>query len=333
MARPVRARLMKGLTDIAGLRVGHATDLDALTGCTVILCETGAVAGADIRGSASGTEEFPVMSPLHVTDVIHAVVLAGGSAFGLEAASGVRRYLEQKGVGFETRAARVPIVPCAILYDLGIGKANVRPTREMGEAAAAAATAGPVEEGAVGAGTGATVGKLFGMSRAMKSGLGSATVALEERYAGVLVSALAVVNAFGDVRDPDTGRLVAGARRSPDTMELADTARHLRRGIRGGFSRENTTLAVVATNARLSKVQATKLAQLAQNGLARAISPAHTMFDGDLVIALSIGTAEADVNALGVAAAEAVSQSILRAVRTAPTLGGLPGLRSETATR
>ncbi len=324
---------MKGLTEIAGLRVGHATDLDALTGCTVILCETGAVAGADIRGSASGTEEFPVMSPLHVTDVVHAVVLAGGSAFGLEAASGVRRYLEQKGVGFETRAAKVPIVPCAILYDLGIGKANVRPTREMGEAAAAAATAGPVEEGAVGAGTGATVGKLFGMSRAMKSGLGSATVALEERYAGVLVSALAVVNAFGDVRDPDTGRLVAGARRSPDTMELADTARHLRRGIRGGFSRENTTLAVVATNARLSKVQATKLAQLAQNGLARAISPAHTMFDGDLVIALSIGTAQADVNALGVAAAEAVSQAILRAVRMAPALGGLPGLRSKAATR
>ncbi len=324
---------MKGLTEIAGLRVGHATDLDALTGCTVILCETGAVAGADIRGSASGTEEFPVMSPLHVTDVVHAVVLAGGSAFGLEAASGVRRYLEQKGVGFETRAAKVPIVPCAILYDLGIGKANVRPTREMGEAAAAAATAGPVEEGAVGAGTGATVGKLFGMSRAMKSGLGSATVALEERYAGVLVSALAVVNAFGDVRDPDTGRLVAGARRSPDTMELADTARHLRRGIRGGFSRENTTLAVVATNARLSKVQATKLAQLAQNGLARTISPAHTMFDGDLVIALSIGTAQADVNALGVAAAEAVSQAILRAVRMAPALGGLPGLRSEAATR
>ncbi len=324
---------MKGLTDIAGLRVGHATDLDALTGCTVILCESGAVAGADIRGSASGTEEFPVMSPLHVTDVVHAVVLAGGSAFGLEAASGVRRYLEHKGVGFETRAAKVPIVPCAILYDLGIGKSNVRPTREMGEAAAAASTAEPVEEGAVGAGTGATVGKLFGMSRAMKSGLGSATVALEERYAGVLVSALAVVNSFGDVRDPDTGKLVAGARRAPDSMEFADTARHLRRGVRGGFSRQNTTLAVVATNARLTKVQATKLAQLAQNGLARTIWPAHTMFDGDLVIALSMGTAQADINALGVAAAEALSQAILRAVRMAPTLGGVPGLRSEGATR
>lgn len=318
---------MKGLTDIAGIRVGHATDLDALTGCTVILCESGAVAGADIRGSASGTEEFPVMSPLHVTEVIHAVVLAGGSAFGLEAASGVRRFLEQRGVGFETRAARVPIVPCAILYDLGIGKANVRPTREMGEAAAAAATAEAVEEGAVGAGTGATVGKLFGMARAMKSGLGSATVALEDRYKGVLVAALAVVNAFGDVRDPETGRLVAGARQAPDSAELADTARHLLRGARGGFSQQNTTLAVVATNARLTKVQATKLAQLAQNGLARSLSPAHTMYDGDLVIALSLGNYQADVNALGVAAAEAVSQAILRAVRMAPSLGGVPGLR------
>lgn len=324
---------MKGLTDIAGIRVGHATDLDALTGCTVILCESGAVAGADIRGSASGTEEFPAMSPLHVTEVIHAVVLAGGSAFGLEAASGVRRFLEQRGVGFETRAARVPIVPCAILYDLGLGKANVRPTREMGEAAAAAATAEAVEEGAVGAGTGATVGKLFGMARAMKSGLGSATVGLEDRYKGVLVAALAVVNAFGDVRDPETGELVAGARRAPDSMELADTARHLLRGARGGFSQQNTTLAVVATNARLTKVQATKLAQLAQNGLARSISPAHTMYDGDLVIALSLGSYEADVNALGVAAAESVSQAILRAVRMAPSLGGVPGLRQAADVR
>ncbi|MCS6951435.1 MAG: P1 family peptidase [Bryobacteraceae bacterium] len=325
---------MKGLTDIAGIRVGHATDLEALTGCTVILCEGGAVAGADIRGSASGTEEFPVMSPLHVTDVVHAVVLAGGSAFGLEAASGVRRFLEQRGVGFATRAAKVPIVPCAILYDLGIGKSSVRPTREMGEAAAAAAHAEAVEEGAVGAGTGATVGKLFGMSCAMKSGLGSATVALEDRYAGVLVAALAVVNAFGDVRDPDTGELVAGARRAPDSMELADTSRHLLRGVRGGFSQQNTTLVVVATNARLTKVEAMKLAQLAQNGLARAISPAHTMFDGDLVIALSLGSHQADVNALGVAAAQAVSRAILRAVRLAPSLGGLPGLASsESATR
>jgi L-aminopeptidase/D-esterase-like protein len=318
---------MKGLTDIAGIRVGHASDYEALTGCTVILCESGAVAGADIRGSAAGTEEFQVMSPLHITDVVHAVVLAGGSAFGLEAASGVRRYLELKGVGFDTSVARVPIVPCAILYDLGIGKPNVRPTREMGEAAAAAANDRAVQEGAVGAGTGASIGKILGMRQAMKSGLGSATVALEGGYSGVKVAALAAVNAFGDVRDPESGKLIAGARRAEHSKELADTAAELKRGRRGGFRRENTTLVVAATNARLSKVEATKLAQLAQNGLARAVSPAHTMFDGDLVVALSIGKEKADVNALGVAAAEAVAQAIVRAVRLAPSLGGLPGLR------
>jgi len=317
---------MKGLTDIPGIRVGHASDLTALTGCTVILCESGAVAGADIRGSASGTEEFQVMNPMHITDVVHAVVLAGGSAFGLEAASGVRRYLEQKGIGFDTSVAKVPIVPCAILFDLAVGKPNVRPTREMGEAAAAAATGEAVREGAVGAGTGASVGKILGIRQAMKSGTGSATVSLEGSYAGVRVAALAAVNAFGDVRDPETGKLIAGARRSERTRELADTAAELKRGRRGGFRHENTTLVVVATNARLTKVQATKLAQLAQNGLARAVSPAHTMFDGDLVVALSLGKEQADVNALGVAAAEATAQAIVRAVRLAPSLGGLPGL-------
>jgi L-aminopeptidase/D-esterase-like protein len=317
---------MKGLTDIPGIRVGHASDLTALTGCTVILCESGAVAGADIRGSASGTEEFQVMNPMHITDVVHAVVLAGGSAFGLEAASGVRRYLEQKGIGFDTSVAKVPIVPCAILFDLAVGKPNVRPTREMGEAAAAAATGEAVQEGAVGAGTGASVGKILGIRQAMKSGIGSATVSLEGSYAGVRVAALAAVNAFGDVRDPETGKLIAGARSSERTRELADTAAELKRGRRGGFRHENTTLVVVATNARLTKVQATKLAQLAQNGLARAVSPAHTMFDGDLVVALSLGKEQADVNALGVAAAEATAQAIVRAVRLAPGLGGLPGL-------
>ncbi len=318
---------MNGLTDIAGIRVGHASDYEALTGCTVILCDGGAVAGADIRGSASGTEEFTTMEPGHVTTHVHAVVLAGGSAFGLEAASGVRRYLEQKGVGFETGAARVPIVPCAILYDLGIGKPNVRPTREMGEAAAAAATAGPVQEGAVGAGTGATVGKLFGIRQAMKSGLGSATVSLEGPQAGVRVAALAVVNAFGDVIDPRTGKIVAGARRSPDSREFADTAREMKRGRRGGFPRANTTMVVVATNAALSKVEARKLAALAQIGVARTICPVNTMNDGDVVIALSLGREKADLDALGVAAAEAVSAAILRAVRLAPGLGGLPGIK------
>ncbi|MEO7143254.1 MAG: P1 family peptidase [Bryobacteraceae bacterium] len=319
---------MNGLTDIPGIRVGHASDYDGLTGCTAILCESGAAAGADVRGSASGTEEFELFNPLHLTERIHAVVLAGGSSFGLEAASGVRRYLEHQGIGFDTGFARVPLVPCAILYDLGIGKASARPTREMGEAAAAAATAGPVAEGAVGAGTGATVGKLLGMSHAMKSGIGCATVGLEGAYAGVSVAALAAVNAFGDVLDPATGGILAGARRTPQSREFLDTARALKRGGEASFRRRNTTLVVVATNALLNKVQATKLAQLANIGMTRSISPVHTMVDGDLVIALSLGAARADVTALGVAAAEAVSDAIVRAVRLAPTLGGLPGLKS-----
>lgn len=316
---------MSGLTDIAGIRVGHSSDYEGLTGCTVILCERGAVAGADIRGSASGTEEFELFDPLHLTQRIHAVVLAGGSAFGLEAASGVRRFLEHKGVGFDTKFAMVPLVPCAILYDLGIGKASARPTREMGEAAAAAATDHPAE-GCVGAGTGATVGKLLGMAHAMKSGLGMATVALGGTYTGVMVSALAAVNAFGDVLDPETGEVVAGARRTPTGMDFVGTAQELKNGAAASFRGQNTTLVVVATNAALNKVAATKLAQLAQIGMTRVISPVHTIVDGDLVIALSHGSHNADVTALGVAAADAVKEAIVRAVRLSPSLGGLPGL-------
>lgn len=314
---------MKGLTDIPGILVGHASDYDGLTGCTAILCEAGAVAGGDIRGSATGTEEWDVLNPMHVTERIHAVVFAGRSVFGLEAASGVRRFLEHKGVGFDFGGVRVPIVPCAILFDLNIGKPGIRPTREMGEAAAAAASDRAVVEGAVGAGTGATVGKILGMKQAMKSGIGSFTVELPN---GVKVAALAAVNAVGDVRDPSSGKIIAGARRSPQSMEFAGGAEVMKtRSVEP--SRQNTTLAVVATNAALTKVQATKLAQLASLGMARVIDPVNTMSDGDLVIALSTGTAKASVDGLGVAAAEAVAESILRAVRLAPSLGGLPGLK------
>jgi len=318
---------MKGLTDIAGVLVGHASDYDGLTGCTAILCPGGAAAGGDIRGSATGTEEWDLLNPMHVTGRIHAVVFSGGSAFGLEAASGVRRHLEHIGVGFETGAAKVPLVVGAILYDLGVGKASTRPSREMGESAAAAATDKAVVEGAVGAGTGATVGKLFGMAQAMKSGVGSWTVDLEGTLKGVQVSALAAVNAVGDVVDPATGKIVAGARQGRDSMEFADSARAMKAGRSTGFARSNTTLVVVATNARLNKVEATKLAQLANLGVARTINPVNTMSDGDVVIALSVGQAQANVESLGVAAAEAVSESILRAVRLAPSLGGVPGLK------
>jgi L-aminopeptidase/D-esterase-like protein len=318
---------MKGLTDIPGILVGHASDYDGLTGCTAILCEAGAVAGGDIRGQATGTHEWDVLSPNHVTDRIHGVLFAGGSAFGLEAASGVVRYLEHKGVGFPTAGGKVPVVPAAILYDLTLAKKSVRPTREMGEAAAAAATDKAVEEGCVGAGTGATVGKLFGMTQAMKSGIGSWTVELQGSLAGVKVAALAAVNAYGDVVDPATGKIVAGARTAANSREFANTAKAMKSGATGGFKPSNTTLVVVATNARLNKVEANTLARMASLGVARAINPVNTMSDGDLVIALSMGQAVANIDSLGVAAAEAVAESILRAVREARTLGGVPGLK------
>lgn len=314
---------MKGLTDIPGIRVGHASDFDGLTGCTVIVCESGAVAGGDIGGAATGTQEFDLLSPLHLTPRIHAVCLAGGSAFGLEAASGVRRYLEKRGVGFEMGSARVPLVPAAILYDLGIGKASVRPTREMGEAAAAAANTDAVKQGCIGAGTGATVGKVNGITHAMKSGLGSFTVQLSGK---ALVAAVAAVNAFGDVIEPGTGKIVAGARISPDSAQFAGTSSVVKRRRVEGTPGQNTTLVVVATNVRLTKPEATRLARVAQHGLVKSISPVHTNYDGDVVIALSSGSEVADFTALSEAAADAVAESVLRAVRYAVPMGGLPAI-------
>ena len=314
---------MKGLTDIPGIRAGHVSDFDAITGCTAILCEQGAVGGVDIRGSASGTQEIDTLSPGHVTDRVHGILLAGGSAFGLEAAAGVRRYLAGRKVGYAFGGQHIPIVAGAILFDLGIGKTNVHPNVAMGEAAAAAATTDAVTEGCVGAGTGATIGKLFGMARAMKGGVGTHTVTLP---GGVMVSALVAVNALGDVRDPATGKIVAGARKDAGSREFVDSAGEMMRGVAIGGTTGNTTLAVVATNARLNKVQANKLAQFASLGMARAINPVNTMADGDIAFALSLGALQADINILGVAAAEAVAQSILRAVRLAKTLGGVPGL-------
>jgi L-aminopeptidase/D-esterase-like protein len=315
---------MRGLTAIPGIRVGHASNFDALTGCTAILCEGGAVGGVDIRGSASETSSIDTLQPGHITGQVHGIALSGGSAFGLETASGVRHYLEQKGVGFHVGRTVVPIVPSAILFDLDIGKSGVRPTREMGESAAAAATIDAVKEGAVGAGTGARLGLIHGLRQAMKSGIGSGLVELK---GGVLVAALVAVNAFGDVRDPVTGKLIAGARRAPDSMDLADTEAVMKAGgQRAASEGRNTTLAVVATNARLSKVEATKLAEFGSLGMARTIYPVWTMFDGDVTFALSLGEARADINTLGVAASEAVAQAVVRAVKSAPTMGGLPGL-------
>jgi L-aminopeptidase/D-esterase-like protein len=313
---------MKGLTDVPGILVGHATDAVALTGCTVVLCGTEATGGVDIRGSATGTCELDTLSPGHVAQNVHAIVLSGGSAFGLETTCGVRNFLEKRGIGYKAGVARVPIVPGAILFDLGIGSAQVRPGREMGEKAAMAANNGPVPEGNVGAGTGATAGKIFGMKQAMKAGIGSASLTLAS---GVVVAALVAVNPLGDVIDPASGRIVAGARKSPESRDFANTAAMMRHGLppAGGG---HTMLAVVATNARLDRVQTNKLAALGSLGVARTISPVNTMSDGDITFAISLGKEKASVDEVGIAAAEAMAIAVLRAVRAAKTAGGVPGL-------
>jgi len=322
-----------GFGPIAGLLVGHAHDEKALTGCTVLIAERGMVAACDVRGGAPGTRELSVLDPVHLAERIHALVLAGGSAFGLDAAGGVMRWLEERGIGFDAGVARVPIVPTAILFDLAIGDASRRPDVAMGYQAAAAAGAGAVAEGNIGAGAGASVGKLRGIAQAMKAGIGCWT----EECAGahgqrVRVAALAAVNAFGDVRDPATGRLLAGARTAPEARDLLDTAAALRRGfVPAGFGRPagpagNTVLVAVATDAALTRVEARRLAVMASAGMARVLSPAFTRFDGDIVFALSCGDAHVAVESVGAAAADAVANAIVRGVTQARSAGSLPGL-------
>ena len=320
------------ITDIPGIEVGQAQDEEALTGCTVILCRKGAVGGVDVRGSAPGTRETDLLNPINLVDKVHAVVLAGGSAFGLDAASGVMKYLAEQKIGYGLGASRVPIVPAAILFDLGLGKSARHPDPEMGYAAVSTAQAGPVAEGNVGAGTGATLGKIFGMAGAMKSGLGTASI---EIGGGVVVGAIVAVNAFGDVLDPATGQIIAGARPAKlgplklggsgpfaDTLKVMQTlaGRTILSLATGG----NTVIAVVATNARFDKAQATKVAQMAHDGLARAVRPAHTMLDGDTIFALATGQKKADVSTVGAYAAEVLTQAIVRAVQAAKPAGGLP---------
>jgi L-aminopeptidase/D-esterase-like protein len=325
-------QLHNAITDVPGIRVGHAQDETALTGCTVILCEKGAVGGVDQRGGAPGTRETDALHPMHLVQQVHAVVLAGGSAFGLDSAGGVVRYLEERGVGFDVGVARVPIVPAAILFDLGLGRANVRPDAAMGYQACLNASRRPPAEGNAGAGMGATVGKILGMGQAMKAGIGGASL---ELGSGVLVGAIVAVNAFGDVIDPQTGQIVAGARSLGSDEApygapgyFADTLQVMKI-IAGGppvrfGQRSNTVIGVVATNARLNKEQANKVAQMAQDGLARTVRPAHTMLDGDTIFALSTGKRPMDVNLVGAFAAEVIAQAILRAVRAARPVGSLP---------
>lgn len=316
-----------GLTDVAGVKLGHYTLSQRPTGCTVVLVKDGAVAGVDVRGSAPGTRETDLLRPVSLVDHVHAIVLAGGSAFGLAAAEGVVQYLEESDIGFLTPAAKVPIVPAAILYDLNVGDPRVRPSAECGYLAAKAATSGPVAEGNVGAGAGATVGKLAGPGRAMKSGLGTASIRLPS---GLTVAAVVAVNALGDIIDPQTNQLVAGLR-TEDGRRLADTSRRLRSaGPTSSQSGQNTTIGIIATNARLTRVQVTKVAQMAHDGFARAINPVHTPYDGDTIFALATGTYQEDRSSLagtlhiGALAAEVMAEAIVRAGRAAVGIPGYP---------
>ena len=315
-----------GITDIQGVRVGHYTDLESATGCTVVLCENGAVGGVDVRGSSPGTVETDLLRPLGRVQAINAVLLSGGSAFGLGAVSGVVRYLEERGVGHPVGDLVVPIVPAAILFDLRVVTSKVRPGPEDAYAACMAASSGPSSEGTVGAGTGATVGKLLGLERAVKGGVGTASINLGD---GVFVGAIVAVNAIGGVVDPDTGSMVAGPRdnegRMQDSMKLITSP---------GFEPVrpqqpmNTTIGVVATNARLDKVEANKLADVAHDGIALAVRPAHMMGDGDTMFAIGTGTleSEADMDRLCAAATLSVSEAIVRAVLKADGIGGIPSV-------
>lgn len=321
------AGMNDSIVDVVGVQVGHHTDTRRPTGCTVVLVPEGAVGGVDVRGASPGTRETELLSPLNAVEQVHAVLLAGGSAFGLDAAGGVMRWLEEHGVGVPVGPARVPIVPAAILFDLWLGDASIRPDAAAGYAACAAASRATPAQGNAGAGSGATVGKLFGIARAMKGGIGSASVAVD----GITVGAIVAVNALGDVVDPASGRPVAGAR-TADGRQLLGTMDALLRGelpapLQPGGA---TTIGVIATDARLTKAQANKIAQMAHDGLARGINPVHTMGDGDTLFALGTGAAGRSANAtlLGALAAEVTARAVLRAVRAAQRLSrpGLPDL-------
>jgi L-aminopeptidase/D-esterase-like protein len=317
--------MYNALTDVPGIKVGHWTNLEAATGCTVILCPEGAVAGVDVRGTAPGTRETDLLDPTCLVEKVNAVLISGGSAFGLAAADGVMRWLEERGFGYDVGIAKVPIVPAAILFDLPLGRADVRPDAAAGYAACEAATNGPVAQGNVGAGTGATAGKTLGFKRATKTGLGTAS---RQVFGGAVVAALAAVNPYGDIYDPQQQRVIAGARNLDGSF--IDSVQFMAGMVGQTINKligTNTTLGVVATNVKLTKSGATKVAQMAQDGLARVIHPAHTHFDGDTIFALSYGDKQVDLSLLGALAAEVMAEAILAAARSAEPLGGLPAAR------
>ena len=322
------------ITDIPGIRVGHTTDLEHATGCTVVLCPQGTVGGVDVRGSAPGTRETDLLRPGNLVNEVHAVLLSGGSAYGLDAASGVMRYLEEKGTGYGIGQIVVPIVPGAIIFDLGLGSSSVRPTADDGYAACQSAASEEVAEGTVGAGTGATVAKALGLRHAVKGGLGTCSRDMGD---GLVVSAVAVANAWGDVVDPETCRVIAAPRTEDDdgfhsTVELMSRPRSEWPQGAQATAGGNTTIGVLATNAALSKEQANKLAERGQDGIALSVRPSHTMGDGDTVFALATGTwlgqmDRSQLTRLGAVAALVMAQAVVRGVTQASGLAGVPSAR------
>lgn len=323
---------LNAITDVPGIKVGHSSNFKALTGCTVILCQDGATGGVDIRGTAAGTRQIDALTLLHLVDKVHAILLAGGSAFGLDAAGGVMTFLEERGKGFDVGKTKIPIVPSAVIFDFGVGDYRVRPDHAMGYQACLNASR-KVEEGSVGVGTGATVGKLFGVERAMKGGVGTAS---RQGVKGLIVGALVVVNAFGDVIDPRSNKVFVGARKSKKSFRLANSSKWIRQGVtRRQFgairpsdaSAFNTTLGVIATNANFAKKEIHQVAQIAHSGLAKMISPLHSTFDGDLIFAISYGDKKADVNTVGLLGEAALMESVQRAIMKADGFGIIPAYR------
>jgi L-aminopeptidase/D-esterase-like protein len=314
-----RKAVSAAITDVAGIEVGHFTDPRRPTGCTVVLARDGAVAGVDVRGAAPGTRETDLLAPTNLVDKVHGILLAGGSAWGLDAATGVMRCLEEQGVGLDVGAARLPLVPGAVLFDLMVGDAKIRPDAQAGYEACKSASKRAPAEGNVGAGSGAAVGKIFGIERAMKGGIGTASVTVD----GVTVGAIVACNALGDVVDPETGRPIAGAR-TKGGRSLADARRALLEGEapKPLLAGTNTTIGVIATDAALTKAQASRLATMAHDGLARTINPVHTMSDGDTLFALATGRAKKSpgMMVLGTMAAEATARAVVRAVLAAESV-------------
>lgn len=308
------------LGEIGGILIGHAHDLEAATGCTVIIMTQGATVGVDVRGGAPGTRETDLLDPVNLVDKVHAIILAGGSAFGLDAAAGVMQYLEEKNVGFDVQVTKVPIVCGAVLFDLMIGDHRIRPDKAMGYQACGSASATEIRQGSIGVGAGACVGKIRGMERAMKSGLG--WYALETQ--GLRVGALVAVNCLGDVIDPSTGEKLAGVL-DEDMQTLADTEEVMIAACSAekDYFSGNTTIGVVVTNAAFTKAQATKLASMAHNGYARTIRPAHSMYDGDTIFAMATGGVQADLTVVGLLAARVMERAVVSAVKKAEPLWGL----------